>query len=90
MSSGPDLRAYPVRFMDWLTGPETSQAPNCSSAYPPKSDIIFHFILCLTIWGVEPGLTHHDLIRHPGLKAQKNVVCHKTKLVSILLHEEPN
>ena len=30
------------------------------------------------------------LIRHAGLEAQVNMVCHKTKLVSILLIEEPS
>ena len=29
-------------------------------------------------------------VRQPGLEAQVNVVCHKTKSVSVLLKEEPN
>ena len=30
------------------------------------------------------------IIRHSGLEAQMNVVCHNTKLVRNLLEEEPN
>ena len=39
----------------------------------------------LTVWGVKPDLTSTSrLIRHPGLGAQVDVVCHRTKLGSIL------
>ena len=36
---------------------------------------------------MEPDVTHQT---SSGLEAQVNVVCHKTKLVSILLKEEPD
>ena len=50
------------------------------------SRVIFIFILCLTVWGMEPGVTHQT----SWLGSTGDVVCHKTRLVGILLKEEPN
>ncbi len=44
---------------------------------------MFHFILNLTIRGVELIV----IIKHPGLKAQVYVVCNKTKLVGVLFEK---
>ena len=40
-----------------------------------------------SVWGVEQDVIHHTSWLG---STQENVVCHKTKLVKLLLEEEPN
>ena len=47
---------------------------------------VFHFYF--TVWGVGPDVTSWQ--PGPGLEAQVNVVCHKTKLMRAVLKEERN
>lgn len=53
----------------------------------------FHFMPynVITVWGVDPDVTHqtYDASCTCRLGAQVSVVCHKPKLVSVLLKEEP-
>ena len=64
---------------------------NCNSSVSVRSSFsgkcAVLFDLCLTVWGVEQDVTHQTSWLG---STQENVVCHKAKLVKLLLKEEPN